>query len=153
MDRSIPTFQVGATYPLFQGAARSFEVSRTSEELQRLFEIDRLTRDLVERRTRTAFSRLGSSFPSIRFSQIAAENARRNFELVQDKYAQGLVNVTDLLEAQTVSFTADQNAIAAVYRFYIDLIVFQRSIGWFEFDRTQEEQDALLRRIQDATQE
>jgi outer membrane protein TolC len=129
------------------------EVSRTSEELQRLFEIDRLTRDLVERRTRTAFSRLGSSFPSIRFSQIAAENARRNFELVQDKYAQGLVNVTDLLEAQTVSFTADQNAIAAVYRFYIDLIVFQRSIGWFEFDRTQEEQDALLRRIQDATQE
>jgi outer membrane protein TolC len=153
VDRSIPTFQLGASYPLFQGAARSFEVSRTSEELQRLFEIDRLTRDLVERRTRTAVSRIESSFPSIRFAQIAAENARRNFELVQDKYAQGLVNVTDLLEAQTVSFAADQNAIAAIYVFLIDFLAFQRSIGWFEYEHTQEERDALLRRIQDAIQE
>jgi outer membrane protein TolC len=153
VDRSIPTFQLGASYPLFQGGARSFEVSRTSDELQRLFEIDRLTRDLVERRTRTAVSRMESSFPSIRFAQDAAENARRNFELVQDKYAQGLVNVTDLLEAQTVSFAADQNAVAATYVFLIDLLTFQRSISWFEYEHTQEERDALLRRIQDAIQQ
>jgi outer membrane protein TolC len=153
VDRSIPTFQLGASYPVFQGAARSFEVSRTSDELQRLFEIDRLTRDLVERRTRTAVSRMESSFPSIRFAQDAAENARRNFELVQDKYAQGLVNVTDLLEAQTVSFAADQNAVAATYVFLIDLLPFQRSISWFEYEHTQEERDALLRRIQDAIQQ
>jgi outer membrane protein TolC len=94
-----------------------------------------------------------SSFPSIRFAQDAAENARRNFELVQDKYAQGLVNVTDLLEAQTVSFAADQNAVAATYVFLIDLLTFQRSISWFEYEHTQEERDALLRRIQDAIRE
>jgi outer membrane protein TolC len=150
VERSIPQLQIGATYPLFQGAARSFEVSRSTAELNRVTEQERLTRDLIERRTRTAFSSLEASFPSIRFSRTAAENALRNFELVQDKYAQGLVNVTDLLEAQTESFVANQSAAAAVSVFLIDLVNFQRSIAWFEFERTQEEQDALLDRIQNA---
>lgn len=148
VSRSIPRLELGASYPLFQGGGRSFEVSRVSEELQRLFEVERLTRDLVERRARTAFSRLESSFPTIRFSRQAAESARRNLELVQEKYSQGIVNVTDLLEAQTESFVADQNAAVAVYSFLIDLLAFQRSIAWFEYEKAAEEREALLRRIE-----
>ena len=109
-----------------------------------VFEQERLTRDLVERGTRTAFSRLEASFPSIRFSREAARSAALNFELVQDKYAQGLVNVTDLLSAQTESFSAEQTAAASVSAFLIDLVNFQRSISWFEDDHTAEEQDALV---------
>jgi outer membrane protein TolC len=153
VSRSLPKLQLGASYPVFQGAARSFEVSRSTAELDRLLEQERLTRDLIERQTRTAFSRIEASFPSLRFSRIAAENAGRNFELVQDKYAQGLVNVTDLLEAQTESFVADQNAAGAVSVLLIDLVNFQRSIAWFEDDQSPEEQDALLRRIQNAIEQ
>ncbi len=153
VSRSLPKLQLGASYPVFQGAARSFEVSRSTAELDQLLERERLTRDLIERQTRTSFSRLEASFPSLRFSQIAAESARRNFELVQDKYAQGLVNVTDLLEAQTESFVADQSAAGSVSVFLIDLVNFQRAIAWFEDDQTPEEQDALLRRIQDAIEQ
>jgi outer membrane protein TolC len=149
-DRSVPRLQVGATYPLFQGAARSFEVGRSTAEFDRVLEQERLTRDLVERATRTAFSRLEASFPSIRFSRDAARSAGLNFELVQDKYAQGLVNVTDLLSAQTESFSAEQTAAASVSAFLIDLVNFQRSISWFEDDHTGEEQDALVRRIENA---
>jgi outer membrane protein len=148
--QSVPRLSIGAAYPIFQGAARSFQVSRSTAELDRVLEQEALTRDLVERAARTSFSRLEASFPSIRFSRAAARSAGLNFELVQDKYAQGLVNVTDLLSAQTESFSAEQTAAAAVSAFLIDLVNFQRSISWFEDDHTGEEQDALVRRIDNA---
>jgi outer membrane protein TolC len=107
---------------------------------------------LIERRARTVLARLESSFASIEFTQIAADNAARNLDIVQDKYAQGLVNVTDLLEAQTESFRASQSAAAADYRFLIDLISFQRAIAWFEFEKTAEERDELLQRMVSAAQ-
>ena len=150
VTRSFPRLQLGATYPVFQGAARSFEVGRSAAELNQVTEEERLTLDRIERRARTALNNLESSFPSIRFRRKAAESARRNFELVQDKYAQGLVNITDLLVAQTESFAAGQRAAAAVSLFLIDLVEFQRSIAWFEFEQTQEEQDILVQRIQNA---
>ncbi|MBT8477921.1 MAG: TolC family protein, partial [Gemmatimonadetes bacterium] len=152
LTRSFPQLQVGATYPVFQGAARSFEVGRSTAELNRITEQERLTRDRIERRARTALSNLEASFPSIRFRRTAAENARRSFELVQDKYAQGLVNITDLLVAQTESFAANQSAAASVSLFLIDLVDFQRSIAWFEFEQPPEEQAVLLQRIQNATE-
>ncbi len=104
----------------------------------------------MERQTRTALRRLESSFPAITFNRIQAEAAQRNFELVQEKYSQGLVNVTDLLEAQNEAFVAQQGAAAAVYAFLIDLVNFQRSIAWFEDDRTTEEQEQLRERIEAA---
>ena len=70
--------------------------------------------------------------------------------IVQDKYAQGILNVTDLLEAQNRSFKSDQNAAAAVYAFLIDLVEFQRSISWFEDEKTSQENDELLTKIHEA---
>jgi outer membrane protein TolC len=60
--------------------------------------------------------------------------------------------VTDLLEAQTNAFTAEQNAASTVYRFLIDLVDFQRAIAWFEDERSPEEQEALLQRIETAVE-
>ena len=150
IDKNLWGFNFTATYPLFQGASRAFEVGRTSSELERLYREERLTGDIVERQTRTALRRLESSFPAITFNRRQAEAASRNFDLVQEKYTQGLVNVTDLLEAQNESFVAAQGAAAAVYAFLIDLVNFQRAIAWFEDDRTIEEQEQLGRRIEAA---
>ena len=150
IDQNLWGFNFTATYPLFQGASRAFEVGRTSSLLERLYREARLTGDIVERQTRTALRRLESSYPTITFNRRQADAARRNFELVQDKYAQGLVNVTDLLEAQNESFVAQQGAAAAIYAFLLDLVNFQRAIAWFEDDQTPEEREQLQQRI-DAT--
>ncbi len=147
IDQNLWGFNFTATYPLFQGASRAFEVGRTSSLLERLYREERLTGDIVERQTRTALRRLESSYPTITFNRRQTEAARRNFELVQDKYAQGLVNVTDLVEAQNESFVAQQGAAAAVYAFLIDLVNFQRAIAWFEDDRTAEEREQFRQRI------
>jgi len=147
IDKNLWAFNFTATYPIFQGASRAYEVGLTSSVLERLYREERLIGDIVERQTRTALRRLESSYPTITFNRRQADAARRNFELVQDKYAQGLVNVTDLLSAQNESFVAMQGAAAAVYAFLIDLVNFQRALAWFEDDRTPEEREQLRERI------
>lgn len=151
VDRSFPRFAIGAQYPIFVGASRSYEVSQNRAALERLEKEQRLTHDLIERQTRTAIRRMESSFPSIRFERLAADAARRNFELVQDKYAQGIVNVTDLTQAQTQAFTAEQGAAAAEFRFQLDLVDYQRAISWFQDDKTAQQVQDLTRGIQQAT--
>jgi outer membrane protein len=147
IDQNLWGFDFTATYPLFQGASRAYDVGRTSSELERLYREERLVGDIVERQMRTALRRLESSYPTITFNRRQAEAARRNFELVQDKYAQGLVNVTDLLSAQNESFVAMQGAAAAVYAFLFDLVNFQRALAWFEDDRTPQEREQLRQRV------
>jgi len=150
VSQSLPRLELRAQYPIFTGASRSFEVSRAGADVRQLTETQQLTRNLVERRVRSTLVRLQASFPSIALSRNQAAAAEENLVLVQDQYAQGLVNVTDLLEATNESFTANQGQAAALYQFWIDLVTFQRSIAWFEDTRTPVEVDLLWQQLQAA---
>jgi len=153
VSSSRPFFKVQAVYPLFIGAERSFAVGQTQSQLEQLTQQQRLTSQLVERRTRAAIRRLEASFPNVRLTQIQADRARRSLVVVQDRYAQGLVNVTDLVSAQTESFTAAQGAAASNYLFLIDLNAFQRSIAWFEGEQTHEAQAAFSDQLRTALED
>jgi len=102
----------------------------------------------VERRARSSIQQMQNTFPTIRLGEIQAENALKNFLLVQDKYSQGLVNITDLLSAQNESFIASQAEAATTYTFLLDMVGFQRAISWFEDVKTPEEQAEFLRLIE-----
>ena len=142
--------EIGAAYPIFNGTDRYQDMKLQESELEKLKSERELVRQRIEQRVRTAIRRLESSFPSLGLTRQAAESSSLNLEVVQDKYAQGIVGITDLLEAQSQSFRADQNAAAAVYTFLGDLINLQRAVSWFEYEHTEEERDALARRISEA---
>lgn len=142
------SFRVLARYPVSEGGARAQQIKQNNAETMRLEREQDLTRDLVERATRTSWRRMEGSFYALRYARAAAESARKNLSIVQDKYALGLVNVTDLLEAQTESFSADQTVVISTYSFLIDLIAFQRAISWFEDEKTEAEKDAFVERVQ-----
>jgi len=146
-DKNNYGFTLMASYPIFNGMDRYYDAKRTESVLQGLEREVVLAREIVEKRTRDAVRRMENSFPVIKLRIIAAENARKNLELVQEKYAQGLVNITDLLEAQNQNFTAEQNAAAAETAFLIDLVAFQRAASWFEFEKSAEEREALIQKI------
>jgi outer membrane protein TolC len=141
------TFDVGASYPIFTGGGRIYDKGRENAVLQGLERERQLVNERVEQRTRTAVRRLESSYHSIRFSQVAAENAGLNLDVVQDKYAQGILNITDQLEAQTQSFTADQNEAAAVYAYLLDLLELQRALSWFQHEKTDAEKNEFANRV------
>jgi len=142
------TFRVGGRYPIFQGGARKQEIRIASAERTRLQREQDLQTNLVERATRTSWRQMQGSFATIRYNLMAAESAEKNLAVVQDKYALGLVNVTDLLVAQNETFKAKQSVVVANYRFLQDLVNFQRSISWFESEKTEEDKETFLQRVE-----
>jgi outer membrane protein TolC len=150
-DKSIYTFRLFASLPLFTGASRYYDMERIKTGMAGLQYQQDLTRDRVERRVRTAIRLIEASYPSLTFTRVAAENAKKNLDVVQEKYSQGIVNVTDLLSAQNESFVAGQSAVVTTYQFLLDLLEFQRALAWFEVLKTEEEKNELVRRIQTAT--
>lgn len=141
--------QLSAVYPLFNGAARYQDRRKQLAQKTGLESERERARQFVELRARTAFVKVENSFPRINLAQIQSENAIKNLNVVQDKYSQGIVNVTDLLEAQNQAFTAQQNAAASVYEFLIDLVDLQRAVAWFEDEYSDAEVEDLVRRIQE----
>ena len=150
-DRDLWVFELFAQLPIFTGASRYYDVQRLKSQVAGLEYGRDLASDRVERGAREALRRLESSYPSIQLSRDAAESAKRNLDIVQEKYSQGIVNVTDLLQAQNSSFTANQQAALATYGFLLDLNRFQRSIAWFQIQKTAEQQTELVDRIRTTT--
>lgn len=140
--------RVVGRYPISEGGARKQKVRLASAEVARLQRQQDLQTSLVERATRSSWRQMEGSFATIRYNRISAENAEKNLVVVQDKYAQGLVNVTDLLVAQNETFAAQQSVVVANYGFLGDLVEFQRSISWFESDKTDDDKERFLRRVE-----
>ncbi len=147
LSRNWFTVALSATYPLFNGGAKYHDMKRISSQLETLEREKKLAQELVEKRIRTALQKVENSFPSIQFSQVAAENALKYLDVVQEKYGIGILNVTDLLEAQNASFIASQNAAISVYSYLLDMLALQRGMAWFELDKTDEERKELLDNI------
>jgi outer membrane protein TolC len=141
------TFTIDLSYPVFEGGRKGSESAKSKIVLEGIDRELDLAHQLVERRTRTALRRVESSFPRIRFSEQSSEAATANLVIVQDKYAEGIVNVTDLLSAQTGKFTSDRLVAVSVHEFLLDLIELQRALSWFEAEQTAGERAALADRV------
>ena len=147
------TAGVTASLPLLEGTGRYYDVQRQKARLNELnFQLLK-TQELVEKRVRTAVRNLESSFPNIRFSSEAAKNARLNFEVVREKYANGIVSITDLLEAQTASFKADLEVVSAKYTFWADLVELQRAVSFFPEAKSSEEIQSFIETIKSEMEE
>jgi outer membrane protein TolC len=147
LDKSGFTFGLSAWLPIFEGTSKIYRIQREESVQNELTNTVSLTEELIEQRTRTTIRNLESSFPNISLSKTASENAKLNLEVVREKYANGIANITDLLEAQNASFISDQNAISAIYRFLKDLVLYQRAISFFAETKTQEEADEFINKF------
>lgn len=137
-------WDVQAVYPIFEGGFRAADERVNASELARLEKEVVEVHQVIERRVRTAIRAVEGSFPSITYLNAAAEASRRNFEIVRDRYTEGLVNVTDLLDAQNDRFNTERTAQAQQYAFLLDMVALQRAIAWFEDLKTPEEAEQLL---------
>ncbi len=126
-----------ATLPLFAGGARKAEVSRANNTLVQSHYQRENTKIQVEARVRTAIQKASGSYPAIRLSNDAADSAQENLELVIDSYTQGVVSITDLINAQDASLAANLSAVEAQYSFMIDWIEIQRAVANFDLLLTE----------------
>jgi outer membrane protein len=145
------TVELGLSYPLFEGGLRRADIVKARAGLETLKRRRALAAELIEQRTRTAIQAAESSFPRVRFSRQAREAAVENLGIVRDQYAEGVVNVTDLLSAQAQAFAAEQQVVIAVHELLADLVQLQRSLALFEHEMPPEETERFVGRVRAET--
>ncbi len=124
---------VNAAYPIYRGGSRYAERQRAREEIDLLRLQRRATAERIEQLTRASLHVMVGSYAQIDLAEQAAEAALQNLDLVQDSYSQGVVNITDLIDAQNATLTAQLTRATAVYQFMINLTNVGRAISSFDF--------------------
>ena len=124
---------LSGSLPVFAGGARRARAARAEIELQALETRLASTREQLEQRIRSDLHLLNASFLSINLAKRAAQAADKNLELVRDAYAQGVISILNLLDAQNAALAANERAANAVFDFLVDLMNVQRATGRFDF--------------------
>ena len=149
-DRDDWTAGISVSLPLFSGGTTSAEARRARAEQKRTEFSRDDAREAVMAQAQSALFNAESAYVNIDFSRQSADLAERNLAVVQDKYERGSVPIVTLLDAQSAAFAQRQSASAAVYRFFNELLSFQRALGWIEALATDAEKDAWLRETEQA---
>jgi outer membrane protein TolC len=84
---------------------------------------------------------MGASYAAIAQTQIAADAAKQTLDLVVDAYSRGAATIIDVIDAQNNSLVADETAVEAVFRFMIDLMEAQRSVGILVLHMSESDKD------------
>ena len=144
-----PTYNaaLAVQYPIFQGNARRYEREQLQVGALQLKDQLNNLRNSLELQVRSNMETAGASFSNLALSQEAVEASRKNFDLAQNSYQQGLLNITSLIDAQNALLQAEINAINAEYTFISDFLAVERSIGYYHNLAFPQEQDAFFQRF------
>lgn len=140
---------VNVSLPLFNGGSRFVQKQKDTKQLRSLKLQRKSVAEKLEQQIRSNVHIAGASFASITQAKKAQEAARKTLELVQESYANGLVSILDLLDAQNAALQTDLAYANAIYQFLIDDIKVQRSVGVFEALISATDSDAFYQRMND----
>ena len=141
------TVGLSATLPLFQGDARRARSARAQNELEEITVQREATQQRIEQRIRSNLHQSNASFIGINLSRAAANAARRNLELVLEKYREGIIGILALLDAQNIALSADLLAANAIFDYLVDLMGAQRAVGRFDYYRSAQDRQQFLDRL------
>ena len=138
---------VAVQFPIFQGNSRRYQKQQTEVGVFQLQDQMANLRNNLELQVRANMETAGASFSNLALSNQAVEASRKNFEIAQNSYQQGLLNITSLIDAQNALLQAEINAINAEYTFINDFLSVERAIGYFHFLAPPQDQDAFFQRF------
>lgn len=138
---------VGLQFPIFQGGKRKINADRSRLSIMQLEDQKQNLLNQLELLIRANLETVGASYSRTILSREAADAARKNFEIIQDSYSQGLVNVTTLIDAQNATLQTELTAVNAIYQLTADFLNLERSVGSFYFLNAPAEQEAYKQRL------
>jgi outer membrane protein TolC len=151
IERSDNNWNVGVsvTYPLFAGKLRKVKYNKTKIQTEQLEYSRRNLDNNLELSITTNIMQLISALTNTDFSYTSADNAKKNFELVQDSYKQGVVSIVDLIDAQKASLQAKLSYSISIYDLIIAYYKLEYSIGSFSSYLLPEDRRAMDKRFMD----
>ncbi|MEM9920507.1 MAG: TolC family protein, partial [Bacteroidota bacterium] len=144
-----PSWNLGLAvqYPIFQGGKRRFDQEVVELNISQIEYQQTDLRNQLELRVRSTLQTASASFFRVDQYKEALSAANENFDIVQDSYSQGLVSVTNLIDAQNARVQTELGAANAGYQFILDFLDLERSIGFYYQLSSAAQQAAFFDRL------
>lgn len=130
----IPTYNYQATVsmPLFTGGRIHAEVVRADLEIRKLQEQQDDLRNQIALEVKTSLLNLRSARNEVQVANLGVQLAKEEVEQARDRFKAGVANNIEVIQAQDSLARANDNQIAALYRFNQARADQARSIGQME---------------------
>lgn len=126
-------------YPIFNGLARQINIQKSKILLEQLNNSKLNLNQTLELGIRTRMLDLLNTNTNLEYSKKSAESARKNFELIQNNYKEGLVNITQLIDAQQSALNAQLRFAVSVYQYIQAYLQLEFSVGFFSMFLSEQE--------------
>jgi outer membrane protein len=130
----IPTYnyEAAVTVPLFTGGRIHAEVVRADLEIQKLQQQEDDLRNQIALEVKTALLNLDSARSQVTVANLGMQLSKEEVDQARDRFRAGVANNIEVIQAQDSLARANDNQIAALYRFNQARADYARSIGQME---------------------
>src|SRR5579872_1397915 len=130
----IPTYnyQAGVSLPLFTGGRIHAEIVKADLEIQRLQQQEDDLRNQIALDVKTALINLDSARSQVAVANLGVQLSKEEVDQARDRFKAGVANNIEVIQAQDSLARANDNQIAALYRFNQARADYARSIGQME---------------------
>jgi outer membrane protein TolC/ABC-type transporter Mla MlaB component len=130
----IPTYQYQASVnmPLFTGGRIRAEIVKADLELQKIDQQKADLRNQIALDVKTALLNLQSARSEVQVANLGVQLAKEEVDQARDRFKAGVANNIEVISAQDSLSRANDNQIAALYRFNQARADFARAVGQME---------------------
>jgi outer membrane protein TolC len=130
----IPTYAYAGTVsiPLFTGGRIRAEIARSGLEIQRLQQQQADLRNSIALDVKTALMNLEAARNEVTVANLGVELSKQEVEQARDRFKAGVANNIEVIQAQDELARANDNQIAALYRFNQGRADLARAVGQME---------------------
>ena len=130
----IPTYKYEAdvSVPLFTGGRIHAEVVKADLEIQKLQQQEDDLRNQIALDVKTALINLDSARNQVAVANLGVQLSKEEVDQARDRFKAGVANNIEVIQAQDSLARANDNQIAALYRFNQARADFARSTGQME---------------------
>jgi outer membrane protein len=130
----IPTYNYAAnvTVPIFTGGRIHAEIVRADLEIRKLEQQRDDLRNQIALDVKTALINLDSARNQVQVANLGVQLSKEEVDQARDRFKAGVANNIEVIQAQDSLARANDNQIAALYRFNQARADYARSIGQME---------------------
>ena len=130
----IPTYnyQAGVSVPIFTGGRIHAEIVKADLEIQKLQQQRDDLRNQIALDVKTALINLDSARSQVAVANLGVQLSKEEVDQARDRFKAGVANNIEVIQAQDSLARANDNQIAALYRFNQARADYARSIGQME---------------------
>jgi outer membrane protein TolC len=134
LNNGIPTYnyELALSMPLFTGGRIRAETTKADLEIRRLQEEQADLRNSIGLDVKNALINLTSARSQVQVANLGVQLSKEEVDQARDRFRAGVANNIEVIQAQDSLARANDNQIAALYRFNQARADLARSVGQME---------------------